>query len=134
MTSVFPFLLSYLLFAPTFLRIVVGLYFFSFGYQALFGEYDRKISFFRNSGLWPAPLFLYSIALVEIICAVLIFSGALTQVAAGILAVIAATAGIIKMKNPDADLREVDIYTLLTAILFSLMITGPGYIAVDLPL
>ncbi len=112
--SVFPQLLTFGLFAPTLLRLVVGIY----------GMYATKTR-------WKKPYKL--VAILNFAVSLLVILGLYTQPA-----VIAGMA-LLAMdyyfdKTTGTERTPCVVYMLMFVILLSLLFTGPGLAAFDLPL
>lgn len=133
MLSVFPALLTFELLAP-FLRVAAGLIFLEFGYSKLRKERAEKTAFFENLGLRPGKYFVIAFGLIEVVGGAFILIGFLTQLAAAVLAIISIAALFIKMRKPDSLKTDTRAYLLLVAVLISLLFTGAGFFAFDLPL
>lgn len=134
MLSVFPYFLNFWMYAPLILRIVVGVYFISFGYSGLKKDRWEKEKIFETVGLRPAKYYAFAVSVVEIAGGVLLILGLFVQVVAIIFAVISATAIAIKIHGGNELRRDINIYILLLVILVSIFILGPGRLAFDLPL
>lgn len=132
MLSVFPELFSYQLFVPLFFRIVTGLIFIWFGYKKLTNhkETEKLLSAFNLA----SPMWLWIIALIEIIGGLLITTGAYTQVVAIIFSIFLIVAIIAKNKSDDVIYPSKETLLLLLIITASLLLLGPGLYAFDLPL
>lgn len=110
MLSIFPNLLTYGLVAPTLLRLVASVMLAQHGYHSTrMSEVKRR---WAGGG--------------ELIAALLIFIGLWTQPAALIMA-------ILILVRPDKQVPTAQ-RLLMVAILLSLLFTGPGFWAFDLPL
>ncbi len=134
MPSTFPYILSFWMYAPIILRIVGGLYFFSFGYTGLRSLWHSRVSLFETLRLRPAKFWAVTASVIEMFAGMLLLMGFFTQIAAAVLAVIALVSIIIKISDASLIKTDIHIYVLLLAILISLFILGPGYFAFDLPL
>jgi putative oxidoreductase len=122
MLSIFPSLLAFEGFSPLIIRLVLGITLAWFGYQKIKG---RGHSSGSNSLIY---------GVIEVIVSIFLIIGLFTQVAALINALIL----VIKLGfkvNQKAFLTDgVNYYILLLAMAISLVFTGPGFIAFDLPL
>jgi len=134
MLNTFPQLLAFGFFAPTILRITAGFFFARFGLLKLSSDKEAKIKFFETIGLRPAILFLWIVALTEIIAGTMIVVGFLTQIASMIAGLIMFISIIIKILKPKALPNSLDFYILFFVVFMSLIISGAGLFAVDLPL
>lgn len=122
------------MYTPLILRFASGAYFFAFGYYGLSEEWKWKLFLFETISERPAKFFTYGISIVEIIGGMFLFMGFLVQPTVVVLAIISATAIVIKLYDPEIVKRDINIYILLTVILMALFILGPGYHAIDLPI
>jgi uncharacterized membrane protein YphA (DoxX/SURF4 family) len=137
MLTTFPSLLMYSFFVPLLLRVAVAAY---FAYQAIghfknkkgvASELDHKFKWLSHeSSVWLAGLLI----LAELAVGILLFVGAWTQIAA-----ILAALGFLKMAYFNDTLPTYaplprSTYILLIVICLSLLITGAGAFAFDLPL
>ncbi len=137
MLTIFPSLLAYGFFVPMILRISVAVF---FGYQAVkHFKYKKTVSeeledrfkwLSHESAVWLAGLLI----LAEVAVGVLLFVGAWTQIAA-----ILAALGFLKMAYFNDTLPTYaplsrSTYALLIIICLTLIITGAGAFAFDLPL
>lgn len=134
MLNPFPEVLSYGLIAPVLLRLCAGLFFIIFGIQKLRGGKEGSILFFEALGLRPAKIYTLVLGGVQIITGALLVLGLATQVAGIITAIIALVSYIVKMCRPEMGLRPANIYLLLFVICASLVLSGAGFLAFDLPL
>lgn len=134
MLSIFPFLLSYHLVAPLILRLTLGSIFVDFGWAKLHRQKTEKIAFFENIGLKPGAAYVWVIALIEIVVGLSMIAGFLTQIAALIAAIILAIAIFLKRKHPLSFKSSLCLLIVCLVIALSLLLTGPGFMAFDLPL
>jgi uncharacterized membrane protein YphA (DoxX/SURF4 family) len=134
MLNVFPDFLSYGLFGPTLLRIVVGLVFINLGYLHLTKERSRWEKFFEVIKLRPSSVFGSIYALIELVGGALLLIGLYTQVAAIILGALSLIEILVEYREPAILKRNIVFYVLVFAICASLIVTGAGKLAFDLPL
>ena len=134
MLSIFPSLLTFGIFAPFLLRLSAGIFFFYAGYQhfgkeqeGLVGELTQKFSSFAK------PISV-TLAIVEIVIGLFLIAGFLTQVAALLGAIFMLKLLWFKKSCPCLARHEKTVYVLLFVICISLLLTGAGAPAVDLPL
>lgn len=117
MLNPFPELLTYSMLAPFILRLVLG-----------FIYLDLGILNFKKSGNMKA------LGIVEIIGAIMLFLGFYTQIAAIVFILIAGTSLYIEYKDEAVLKRDIVFYLLVLAISISLLLSGAGSYAKDLPL
>lgn len=123
MLSVFPSLLIPFL-APVLLRLIVAL---SFGASAW-------IHVSRKDELKPMGVLLWLAIVIEILITISLVLGAYAQVAALAAAGMAAAYAVYAKKYPRAVPLCRGEYILLAVISLSLVLSGPGAFAQDLPL
>ena len=134
MLSIFPSLLVFGIFAPFFLRLAVGIYLFYTGYEhltkeqiSLEKEFGNKLGGLGKSLAIIVPVF-------EILVGLSLVAGFLTQVMVLLGMVYSAKLLWFKKDCPRYAKHEKIFYVLVFIILLSLLFTGPGAFAVDLPL
>ena len=131
--NIFPELFSYSLLAPLILRIVLGFIFLNLGSLKLGKEKSGWMSSLRVLGIRPAGFFTGLLGIVEILGGLLLIAGAYTQLTALILAVICISELLIEYEEESILKRDMVFYLLLAAICISLLLTGAGLFAIDIP-
>src|SRR3990167_2190796 len=134
MLNVFPSFLTYSFLAPFILRIVVGLIFLDLGVLKFRTEKESWLRSFDTLGIRPADLFLPVYALIQIIGGILLIIGAYTQVAALAFVISTLIELYIEWKAGEVLKRDLVFYILILAISLSLLLSGAGAYAVDIPL
>jgi putative oxidoreductase len=134
MLNPFPELLTYSLLAPTILRLVVGLIFIDLGALKLKGERSRWIASFETLYLRPADLFVTLYAFLQIAGGILLILGFWTQVAALMFVIFTGAELYIEWRARDILKRDIVFYLLTFTISLSLLLTGAGAFALDIPL
>ncbi|PIQ67200.1 MAG: hypothetical protein CO184_00610 [Candidatus Zambryskibacteria bacterium CG_4_9_14_3_um_filter_40_16] len=134
MLNPFPELLSFGLLAPFILRIVGGFVFLNLGFLKLKGEKDRWEASFEALGLRPKVSLLKIFALTEIIGGLALIVGFYTQIAALVFVVITFVELYIEQKESSLLKRDIAFYLLMFSIALSLLFSGAGFFAFDLPL
>ncbi len=120
MLSVFPSLLSWQLVAPLIMRLALGAIFIHWAYRS-----------FKNKN---ASAQKKAIGIVEGISGILLVIGLWTQVAA-LIAIVYLLVGIYHKISKKAFLTDgVNYYLVLLVIAVSIIVSGAGLIAFDLPL
>ena len=132
--NLFPELFSYSLLAPLILRIVVGLVFLNLGFLKLGKEKKGWIASLSILNIKPAGFFTTVLGLIEIIGGFLLIGGAYTQVAALVLAVISTCELLVEYEEESILKRDIVFYLLLAAICASLILSGAGLYAIDVPM
>jgi uncharacterized membrane protein YphA (DoxX/SURF4 family) len=131
--NLFPELFSFALIAPFILRVVLGLIFINLGSLKLGKERLGWIKSLDLINLKPAGFFTGLLGIVEVVGGFLLIIGAYTQMAALVLGVIAICELLIEYKEESILKRDFIFYLLLSAICASLLLTGAGLFAVDIP-
>ncbi|MFZ3020463.1 MAG: DoxX family protein [Minisyncoccia bacterium] len=134
MLNPFPELLSLGLVAPFILRIVIGLVFINTGYLKLTKEKQRWLIFMNAIRLKPAKQFVLALGLIEMVSGALLIIGLGTQYVCLVLLVLTAKEWFVEYKEDVLVARDIVFYSLVGAILLSLLLTGAGFLAFDLPL
>ncbi len=119
MLSIFPSLLVFEIFSPLLLRLTLGIIFIYWAYKRFRSHNERN-----------------DIALgsLELVIGILFVIGLYTQIAALISFIIFLTYLIYKIKNRQFLTDGVNYYLILLIISISILLTGPGIWAFDLPL
>jgi uncharacterized membrane protein YphA (DoxX/SURF4 family) len=132
MLNVFPTLLNYTVFAPTLLRVAAALVLFYMAYN----HFNNKEHIARTrfpivgEGAWIP----WTALIVELLVALGLFFGAWTQVAALLGALIGFKYALWAGKYPSYFILSRTASLLLLVICLSLMLTGAGQMAFDIPL
>ena len=134
MLNPFPELLTWSLLAPFILRIALGFLFINLGYLKLTSEKNRWVLSFETLKLKPPSSFVKLLASLEIGGGALLIFGLYTQIAALVLAAITFGELYIEYKEESLLKRNLAFYLLLFAISLSLLFSGAGFFAFDLPL
>ena len=134
MLNTFPELLTYSTLGPFVLRAVAGLIFIDLGLLKFKAERSRWLTSLDTLKLRPAPYILNIYAAIQIVAGIMILIGIWTQIAAVVLAVITGIELIIEWKAHEILRRDFIFYLLIFTITLSLVLTGAGAFAVDLPL
>lgn len=133
-------------FAPTVLRFAAGVIFIAHGAQKLFGfaggGLTNTAASFAALGLSPAFLLAMAVGLAEAVGGLLLIAGLFTRVAAGaLLAVMSVAVWKVHLANgfflnwtiaPGVG-HGYEFNLALIGILLSLLLTGPGALAIDRP-
>lgn len=134
MLNPFPELLNYSFLAPFLLRVLLGLIFLDLGALKFRGEKERWIASFETLGLKPADLFAPLYGLIQIIGALLLIFGIWTQVAALVFVICTGAELFVEWRAQNVLKRDITFYLLIFTISLSLLLTGAGAYAFDLPL
>jgi uncharacterized membrane protein YphA (DoxX/SURF4 family) len=136
MLNPFPILLSFGLLAPFLLRIVVGIFFLKTGvaHLKINKHTTEDIVAAEKKFTLAGPNILWFVATVEALCGIALIVGFLTQIASLVLAILLVIGLSQKKFFPDLFAKQTNFSLLLLAILISLMFSGAGFLAFDLPL
>ena len=134
MLNPFPELLNYSLLAPFILRVVIGLIFLDLGVLKFRSEKQRWIASFDTLGLRPATLFVPLYGLLQIVGGLILLAGLWTQVAALAFVIFTGAELYIEWKAREVLKRDLVFYILVFTVSLSLLITGAGAYAFDIPL
>jgi uncharacterized membrane protein YphA (DoxX/SURF4 family) len=134
MLNPFPELLNYALLAPLLLRVVVGLIFLDLGFLKFRSEKERWMASFETLGLKPTDLFVSLYGALQIIGGLMFIFGFYTQIAALFFVLATGTELYVEWKAREILKRDMVFYLLVFVISLSLLLTGAGAFAIDLPL
>lgn len=134
MLNPFPELLTYASLAPLILRLVLGLIFIDLGALKFRSERERWITTFNTLYLRPADLFVTLYGLLQLLGGALLIVGLWTQVAALVFAIFTGVELYIEWTAKEMLKRNLIFYLLLFVISLSLLFTGAGAFAFDIPL
>src|SRR3989344_4867428 len=133
MLNPFPELLVYSLLAPFILRVVAGLIFVDLGILLFKNEKQRWLASLSAIKVPNPQIAVKILGMTEIITGIMLILGLYTQIATIILAVITFKAVYIEYREPAILKRTLVFYILLLAITLSLLLSGAGAFAIDLP-
>ena len=133
MLSLFPELFTYQQIAPFVLRLVLAFIFIGSGYSKLFKTRLETVKFFESTSIRPAKFWTILVGSTELISGFLLFLGFLTQ-AASISIIIIMTGAILKVKIKQGFWGGYEFELLVLVCALSLLVLGPGILAIDLPL
>ncbi len=122
MLSVFPSLLSFQSFSPLIIRLTLG-------FILLFWTYKT----FTKPDLFSTPK-TKLISLIEGITSVFIIVGLFTQVAVSIIVIDLLIRLVTKIRNKAFFSDGINYYFIVLILAISLLLTGPGFLAFDLPI
>lgn len=132
--NLFPDLFNFSLLAPSILRAALGLIFLNLGLLKLSKERRGWISSFNLLNLHPAGFFTGLLGIIETVGGFLLIVGAYTQLTALILLIISLCELMIEYREESVLKRDFVFYLLLATICVSLLLTGAGLFAVDIPI
>lgn len=134
MLNPFPELLVYSMLAPFILRVVLGFVFLDLGLLKLKKENSRWVASLEALHLHPAKTLVMLVGLVEVVGAIMLFFGFYTQIAALTFVILTGIEFYIEWKDASVLKRNIVFYLLLFAISLSLLLSGAGAYAKDIPL
>ena len=134
MLNPFPDLLTYSLLAPFILRLVAGLIFIDLGFLAFKNEKESWINSLSTLKVPNPKLAVKIFSGIEVIGGIMLILGFYTQIAALVLGLLIFAETYIEYKEPEILKRNFVFYIMLLAIVLSLLLSGAGAFAIDLPL
>ena len=134
MLNPFPELLTYSLYAPLILRVVAGLIFIDLGIFLFKNEKERWLISLSAIRVPNPKMAVKILGVIEIVGGLMLISGSYTQIAALILALLTFSEAYVEYKDPAILKRNMVFYIMLFAITLSLLLSGAGAFAFDLPL
>ncbi|HEY4508161.1 MAG TPA: DoxX family protein [Candidatus Paceibacterota bacterium] len=133
MLNPFPDLLAFGLVAPLLLRVAVGLMFVNAGIKKLCRK-SWVISLFERLNLKPASSYAVAFGVVEVVSGFLLVVGLFTQIASLATLVVSVFMLYEKNKRPAEMPGSRGVFLLLCIISLSLLFSGAGFLAFDVPL
>lgn len=134
MLNPFPELLTYGLLSPFILRVVVGFIFVNLGLLAFKGEKERWIVSLATLNIPNPKIAVKIFGAIEFIGGIMFLLGFYTQIAALVLALLTFAEAYVEYKDPTILKRNFVFYILILAITLSLLFSGAGAFAIDIPL
>ncbi|MFA6269638.1 MAG: DoxX family protein [Candidatus Paceibacterota bacterium] len=134
MLNTFPDLLTYSLLSPFILRVVIGLIFVDLGVLLFKGEKARWLTSLSVLKVPRPEMAIKVFGVIEVVGGAMLILGFYTQMTALILALFTFAESYIEYKEPGILKRNLVFYVMLLAILISLLLSGAGAFAIDLPL
>lgn len=134
MLNTFPELLYLTLLAPFLLRIALGLIVLWFGYAKLFSRSEAQLAAYTKLSLPQPKFWLAFFGTLEVVAGSLLIIGLFTQVTALVMSVVLMIAFVAKLRYEVLFSISIPFLFLLLVVALSLVVTGAGAFAVDLPL
>jgi len=134
MLNPFPDLLVYSMLAPFILRVVAGLIFIDLGVLLFKNEKARWTASLSSLNIPRPKVAAQILGIVEIIGGIMLILGFYTQIAALLLVIFTFAETYLEYKDPTLLKRNFVFYILLFAITLSLLLSGAGAFAIDIPL
>ena len=134
MLNPFPELLTYILLSPFLLRVVLGFTFVNLGARKLRAEKARWKMSFETLRIRPPLFWTVLLGFIEIFGGLMFVAGFFTQIAALVFSLISLLDLYIEYQAPPILKRSFTFYLFLFTISLSLIFSGAGLFAFDLPL
>ena len=122
-----PELLSYAFLAPLLLRLVIGFYFLE--------QFSNIVNtkYFNKAEINIGNTFKYLISL-KTLAALALIIGFYTQIAVLVLIVLTIVDIYLEQKTSKIKKTKIQFYIFIIAILLTILTTGAGFFAIDMPL
>ncbi len=133
MLNPFPELLAFGLLSPFLIRVCLGVIFVRHGYFKLFKNRAEAAGSFAVVGVFANHMAVV-VGMIEMVGGIMLLAGFLTQVVALILSAAVVITGVIKKKSAGMAQREIGFSAFVFLALVSLLFSGAGFLAFDLPL
>lgn len=134
MFNTFPTLLAFGLLAPFLLRLTLGLILVDFGYKKLFKNRVFFQEILTKTLFKPVTTWVWILGILDMIIGILFIIGLFTQITAIVALILFAVGLYIKKQNPDKIQTSHIVFGLMIIIAISLLLTGAGFFALDIPL
>jgi putative oxidoreductase len=135
MLNIFPSFLWLSLLAPFILRVTLGLVFVNAARLKLTKDRIGRVEIFEKIGLRPGNLYALIFGLLELAIGIFLVIGLFTQLVSLLGAIIMGVTTFLKaFKKPDVFKGTLELYILLTVMAISLLFSGAGAWAFDMPL
>ena len=134
MLNPFPELLNFAILGPFILRVILGLIFIDLGILKFKVEKGRWLAAFEVLHLRPTEVFVPLYGLLQVVGGAMLIVGAYTQVASLAFVIFTGLELFVEWKAQDVLKRDITFYILILGISLSLLLTGAGAYAFDLPL
>jgi len=132
--NTFPDLLTFSMFSPFILRVVLGLIVINLGFLKLGKEKNLWQRLFELINIHASRIFVKILAFVEIIGGLMLVIGSYTQLTAIIFSILFFCEAVLEYRESALERRNLTFYVLMFAISLSLVFLGAGAFAFDLPL
>ncbi len=134
MLNPFPSLLTYSTLAPFILRLVLAFIVLDLGFLKFGKEKLRWLASFEALHLKPVDIWLKVLALVDVVGGIMLLVGWYTQIAALAFVILFGAEFYVEWKEGPILRRDLTFYFLVLAISISLLLSGAGAYAFDIPL
>lgn len=119
---------------PLILRLVLGLLFIDLGVLKLRGEKEGWFSAFEALGLRPTNFFVPFYAILQIVGGFFFIMGLWTQVVALAFVIFSGLELYVEWKAREVLKRDLVFYLFVFVVSLSILLTGAGAFAIDIPL
>ena len=134
MLNTFPYLLTFGLVAPFIIRLALGAVFIHAGYLKIYKRREETTALFSGIN-FPSPVsFVWAISLIEILAGLALIAGFGTQIAAMLIFAVSLGGLVVKIRHSELLKQSIDFYIFALVMSLSLVFTGAGFFAFDLPL
>jgi len=130
----FPDLLVLSLFSPFILRIFIGLLFINLGFLKLTKEKQRWVASFEALRIKKASYLVGVAGTLEFVGGFFLLLGFYTQIVALVFLIITFLEIFAEKRESTLLTRDIFFYIMIFVVLVSLMLTGAGLFALDMPL
>jgi uncharacterized membrane protein YphA (DoxX/SURF4 family) len=134
MLNTFPELLSYSPLAPFILRGIVGLILLDMGLLKYKKERHRWIASLQALHVQPASMWVSLTGAIEVVSGLMLLAGIYTQLASLTVIILTGLELFVEWKDETILKRGFVFYLLILVIAVSLLFTGAGAFAFDIPL
>jgi uncharacterized membrane protein YphA (DoxX/SURF4 family) len=134
MLNTFPELLNYAMLGPTILRLVLAFTLISIGLDTIRNKRALFMAYFASKEYPLANILPWKFAIVEVILGVFFLFGFFTQISALIAIYVLFSLFYIENREEKILPHTSFFYVVMIVIALSLLFTGAGAFAVDLPL
>ena len=134
MLNTFPELLSFGLLSPFLIRIVLGLIVIDLGFVSLKTEKKEWLRVISLTKIPNPKYVLKAFSYLQMIAGFFVFIGLYTQIAALVLILLTFIETFIEYKESSLLRRDLGFYLMMFVMSASLLLSGAGAFAFDLPL
>lgn len=134
MLNTFPDLLAFGLFAPLILRLAAGVTCALMGWRLIRRDKESWVRVAESLGRVPGLSYVWVVGGLLELGGILLILGLYTQVAALLLATLTGILSALKRKRTEQIPYDRAFLDLLLVVLISLLFSGAGFFAFDLPL
>ena len=135
MLSVFPDFLTFALFAPLLVRLGLGIAFITLGARAFSTDRGALVTAYKQMPFLfgPIPVWVSVVAVIEVLAGLSVLLGLYTQIGAIVLAAFSFKSIIWKSLGRHIGTESILFYFVTLLASLSLILSGAGLLAFDLP-